>query len=279
MTLPHATFDLVRRLENARLPFEVARLEAIRDDAETGLDLRLERFGAAVAPVSPIEPELDFVNRIERLGPADAGRVPEILSFYESHGVEPWLELAPDREGDVLGAALAPAAPRVVGFHAVVYGPPECRRHAPVDVRRAEGREAMEAAARLQLAGHGVPPAAVAAHGPSLAAAVEAVGGRLYVAHLDGTPAAAAILTISDGIAYLANAATLPAFRGRGCQTALIAARVADAAEAGCELITSGAEFGSPSQRNLERAGLRVGYTKPVLRLTPPAGRGPAATA
>jgi hypothetical protein len=84
--------------------------------------------------------------------------------------------------------------------------------------------------------------------------------------------AAAAALTVADGIGYLANAATLAAFRHRGCQGALIAARVADAADGGCDLVTSGAKFGSSSQRNLQRAGFRLAYTKPVLRLTARAG-------
>jgi hypothetical protein len=50
-------------------------------------------------------------------------------------------------------------------------------------------------------------------------------------------------------------------------QTALIARRIADAEAAGAELICSGATLGSASQRNLERAGLKLAYTKTVWRL------------
>src|SRR5215207_7589983 len=67
LTLPPVDHALARRLEDAGAAFSVARLEAIRDRPETGLDLRIERFGAAIAPASPAVPELDFVNRIERL--------------------------------------------------------------------------------------------------------------------------------------------------------------------------------------------------------------------
>jgi ribosomal protein S18 acetylase RimI-like enzyme len=278
LPLPPVDHELVRRLEETAAAFGVARLEALRDRPETGLELRLERFGEAIAPVSPAQRELDFVNRIERLGPADAGQVDEILAFYASHGVDPWLELAPQRDVEALGAALGRAGPRIVGVHAVLYGRPEGGPARDIAVGRAEGAE-VEAAARLLLEGYGVPESAVPTHGQALAAAVQAAGGSLYVARDDGAPAAAAVLTIADGVGYLASAATLPAYRSRGCQTALIAARVAAAAAAGCDLITSGAEFGSPSQRNLERAGLRVAYTKPVLRLTARAERTPAATA
>jgi hypothetical protein len=55
--------------------------------------------------------------------------------------------------------------------------------------------------------------------------------------------------------------------RGRGCQSALLSRRIADAAAAGCDSVASLAEFGSGSHRNLERAGLRVAFTQAVWRL------------
>jgi GNAT superfamily N-acetyltransferase len=91
-------------------------------------------------------------------------------------------------------------------------------------------------------------------------------GVRAYLARVDGAPAAAAALRLCDGLALLANASSLPAFRRRGCQTALIGRRLADARAAGCELVCALAAFASPSQRNLERAGLRLAYTKAVWR-------------
>jgi GNAT superfamily N-acetyltransferase len=135
------------------------------------------------------------------------------------------------------------------------------------------------AAARLILDAFGVPPDVAQRHGPALVEAAGRSGGRLYLAAVEERPVAGAILTIRDGIGYLAMAGTLPEFRGLGCQGALIAARAAAAAAAGCELVVATAEFASASQRNLERAGLRVAYTKPVLRLTARAERPPAATA
>jgi ribosomal protein S18 acetylase RimI-like enzyme len=278
MTLPPVTFELVRRLEDAALQFGVARLGAIRDRPETGLDLRIERFGAAIAPASPTQPELDFVNRIEGFGIGDVARLDQILDFYGSLGIDPWLELAPEAGVEEIGTMLARAGARIVGFHAVLYARPRRAPSGAVDVRRTGGTEG-EAAARILLEGHAVPEVLRPTHGSALAAAVEQAEGSLYVATVGGLRAAAAVLTIADGIGYLANAATLPAFRRRGCQRALIAARVADAADAGCDLVTSGAEFGSYSQRNLERAGFRLAYMKPVLRLTARAGSARTCTA
>ena len=89
-------------------------------------------------------------------------------------------------------------------------------------------------------------------------------GWRLYIATVDGTPAAFAALFVRDGVGSLAGAATVPALRGRGCQTALLHRRIADADDDGCDLIASQATPGSVSQRNMERAGLRIAYTKAI---------------
>jgi hypothetical protein len=94
---------------------------------------------------------------------------------------------------------------------------------------------------------------------------------RRYVATTDGRPVAGAVLNVVDGVGYLANAATIPDGRGRGCQGALIRRRILDAADAGCDLITSLATFGSASHRNMERAGLGLTYTLATWRVRPDA--------
>jgi len=83
-------------------------------------------------------------------------------------------------------------------------------------------------------------------------------GTRLYIASVDGVPAAAAALDIRDGIGHLTAGATLPQFRRRGCQTALIERRLADAQEEGCDLALGNAAPYSGSRHNMERAGMRT---------------------
>jgi len=60
----------------------------------------------------------------------------------------------------------------------------------------------------------------------------------------------------------MANALTAPAFRGRGCQTALLHRRIQDAAGAGCDLLVSQCSPGTASERNQLRAGFRAAGTK-----------------
>ena len=72
----------------------------------------------------------------------------------------------------------------------------------------------------------------------------------------------AATLSIHDGLAELFGASTRPTFRNRGVQTALLASRLAEAQRQGCDLAMVHTEPGSASQRNVERLGFRLAYTK-----------------
>jgi GNAT superfamily N-acetyltransferase len=83
-----------------------------------------------------------------------------------------------------------------------------------------------------------------------------------YLARIDGRVAGGATLAIRGRIAGLFGASTLPDYRKRGVQTALLNLRLHRAAEAGCELAMSLAQPGSISQRNITRLGFQTLYTR-----------------
>lgn len=83
-----------------------------------------------------------------------------------------------------------------------------------------------------------------------------------YLAELDGVPVAAGAFSVGEGVALLAGASTVPAARRQGAQRALLQARLRAAASEGCELAMMGAAPGSASQRNAERQGFRIAYTR-----------------
>jgi GNAT superfamily N-acetyltransferase len=91
------------------------------------------------------------------------------------------------------------------------------------------------------------------------AARAEAVS---FLGEWAGQPIAAGSLTIHEGIALLAGASTIPEWRGRGAQKMLLGARLKYALEIGCDVAMMCAEPGSISQRNAERHGFRVAYTR-----------------
>ncbi len=92
-----------------------------------------------------------------------------------------------------------------------------------------------------------------------------AAGVTRYVAVRDGAFAGGAGLRLADGIAQFAGAATAPAHRRRGIQSALLSARLADAAEAGCSIAVITTQPGSTSQQNAQRRGFDLLYTRAVL--------------
>jgi hypothetical protein len=85
---------------------------------------------------------------------------------------------------------------------------------------------------------------------------------RCYLGYVDETPAALGILHIANEVGSMANGLTIPALRGRGCQTALLHRRIHDAALAGCNLMVSQCRPGVTSQNNQLRAGFHIAGSK-----------------
>jgi ribosomal protein S18 acetylase RimI-like enzyme len=249
--------SLARRLEDVQNRFMLEWL--------AGMGADVERFGGAVAVVDPSRPEVDFVNRVYGIWPDDADHVPELAARYREHGVRGWLELAPCERFEQLANALTAVGAGQIGYHTVLHGAAS-ERPLP-GVVEIESAPDPQVFADVLLRGHGVPEGARVRDRASVARWGELETWRLDLARIDGEPAGAALLSLEDDIGYLANASTLPEYRRRGVQTVLIARRIEDAAAAGCDTVCSGAAFGSSSQRNLQRAGLQVAYTKAVWRL------------
>lgn len=89
-----------------------------------------------------------------------------------------------------------------------------------------------------------------------------------FLAELEGQPGAAGSLFIHDGVALFAGAATIPQMRRRGLQAALLQERMRYAFDHGCDLAMMVAEAGSNSQRNAERKGFQIAYTRIKWRLS-----------
>lgn len=87
---------------------------------------------------------------------------------------------------------------------------------------------------------------------------------RPFVATIEGKPVACGTgLVIPEHRVFaLCGAGTLADFRGRGLQTALLRARMAAAIVAGCDYVVVVTQGGTTSQRNAERLGFRVAYSK-----------------
>ena len=98
-------------------------------------------------------------------------------------------------------------------------------------------------------------------------ARLSVVCATCFVAEKDGTPIATAALFMHEGTALLAGASTIPSGRNQGAQNALLDARLQAAASNGCDLAMMVAAPGSASQRNAERQGFRIAYTRTKWQL------------
>ena len=91
-----------------------------------------------------------------------------------------------------------------------------------------------------------------------------------FIAELDGKPGATGMLCLHDGVVLFSGASTIPEMRRCGFQAALLEARMRYAYEHGCPLAMMVTEAGSQSQRNAERKGFRIAYTRTKWRLDRP---------
>jgi GNAT superfamily N-acetyltransferase len=88
-----------------------------------------------------------------------------------------------------------------------------------------------------------------------------------FLVEREGQAIATGSMAVVDDIALLAGASTIPAGRGLGAQTLLLTARLGEARRRGCTIAMMVANPGSTSQRNAERRGFRVAYTRTKWRL------------
>ncbi|PTL83532.1 GNAT family N-acetyltransferase [Vitiosangium sp. GDMCC 1.1324] len=98
---------------------------------------------------------------------------------------------------------------------------------------------------------------------------VRTEGNTCFLALQEGEPRGVGVVSATDGVALLSADGVVPPFRGRGLQVALIRARMAWAAERGCDVVTASTEPLTASQRSYEKAGFRCAYPKLVMMRPP----------
>lgn len=95
-----------------------------------------------------------------------------------------------------------------------------------------------------------------------------AAGSPMCLAAFDGgqiVAGAGGLIVPEHKMAAFFGAGTLPQYRNRGIQSAFMQERLRIAQEAGCDLAITLTMPGTVSQRNVERAGFRIAYTKVVV--------------
>ena len=99
----------------------------------------------------------------------------------------------------------------------------------------------------------------------ALEAFADVPGFLYYLATIGGEIAGVATMRLDGEVAQLCGATTLPAFRRRGVQTALLRTRLAEARRAGARLAVMTTAPGSKSQENGQRQGFVLLYSRAQL--------------
>jgi len=260
-----ADLDLARRLERSEAMGGVHFVEArSRLSPETGAQW-IEVAGAYAmfdGPESPVT-QTFCLGLFAKPAPADLDR---LEALFQERGAPVCHEVSP-LAGVPLADQLSRRGYRPVEFTSVMYQPlaPAAHSSGPYNPRLKT---------RLMASGEEDLWSRISARGwserPELTEFVLGVGRVIasstgcfcFFAHLNEEPVATGVLRCHEGVALFGGASTVPEARKQGAQRALLDARMNMAASQGCDLAMMCAEPGSASQRNAERQGFRIAYTR-----------------
>jgi len=211
------------------------------------------------------------MNRVLGLGlaqPFDDETLDAVIDVYRSVGVPRFLLLPSPRAKGIDEAHLLRRGFVQPSRMAKLFRRPDSSASAltALEINTISRSEA-DVYGRVVAAGHDDPPDLAAAH----AATIGMPQWRHYLAYdRDGAAVAGATLFWSDAIAWCGFSSTLPAARGRGAHSALLARRIRDAAQLGCTLVACETveeteARPNPAYRNMRRAGFEVAYMRPNL--------------
>jgi GNAT superfamily N-acetyltransferase len=258
------TDELARRLE-------FAEAADAADCAEAACSLDPDRRPAAksaaggyLAFCGPASPLTHAVG-IGMHGPVNEAELDEVEEFFTTREAPVTIDVTPHTHSTV-AELLSERGYRISEFNNVLVRPvrgdeepPECP--AAGVMRRANPDES-EVYARTIVSGFMSRPEI---NDEELLVGRIIFGMRhaqAWLAEVGGEIAGGCAISIRNGVASCFADSTLPAFRGNGVHTALICARIAQAIQAGCDIITAGTQPGSTSQRNYQRLGFVVAYSK-----------------
>ena len=258
---PLADLALARRLERAEALSNIAFVEAhARLDPALGATWR--EIDGTCAMFDGLGSPCTQTFGLGAFAPGRAEDLAELEAFFQSRGSVVLHEVSPLADASVL-ELLPSRGYRPIEFSSVMYRPTTGMPEAESSIRvRAVAAGEEQLWAETGAAGwQDVLAVAGLVHELGMIMA-HTHGIDCMLAELDGRPIAAGAISIREGVALMAGASTIPEWRGRGAQNALFSARLRCAATQGAGLAMIVAQPGSASQRNAERHGFRIAYTR-----------------
>ncbi|MEH7381034.1 GNAT family N-acetyltransferase [Bacillus sp. JJ1533] len=260
------TKKLAQTLETSEIEMLNSRLSTIQAIEGNPMDVEIEQFGNATAFLVKNIPGPSF-NTVKGLSDGDEDYIEQIIHFYKQKDIPVRFELTPGHVSSEFLTYLSNKGFYQYDFHTTLYSEldslSETDYPSKISIRDFQ-RDEFDLFAEIYTKGFGMR--AFLKDGVSINNQIlyDHENWSFYLASFDGKPAGSGVLFTGNGIGTLASATTLPEYRNQGIQTALIKQRFQKALEQECGLIVGQARFGSVSQNNMERAGMRIGYTKAI---------------
>jgi len=260
---PFPDHDLARRLERAEAATNAAFVDA-RGELDPGVGSGWIDVAGVYALFDGVGSPLTQTFGLGLFDPVGGEELDQIEAFFRGRGAPVLHEVSPYLPAETLGE-LNRRGYRPVEFSTVLVRPIGGGFEdvlPPLALREIEGGEE-ELWSRVAAEGWRSESAELGDFMEAFGQVVtRARGVHCFLAELEGRPIAAATLSIHGTVALLAGASTIPEGRRRGAQNALLRARLRFAAARGAELAMMAAQPGSGSQRNAQRQGFRVAYTR-----------------
>lgn len=261
---PFADIELARRLERTEAQGSVNFIEA-RTEAFPELGAQWIEVAGAYAMLDAPGSPLSQTFCLGVFQPVSAAELDRLEEFFLSNSAEVFHEVCPLADMSVF-ALIRERGYQPIEFSNVLYRPitPDLRIDAPRNERikvRVIGKDETELWAQTAFAGWS-EFAEFADFFRDLSKVAAHSKGPSFIAELEGKPIATGALTIAGDVALLAGASTIPEARRQGAQLALLEERLRYAAKQGCTVAMMVASPGSGSQRNAERHGFRIAYTR-----------------
>ena len=264
-TYPFADLALSRRLERTEAQSNIDFVEARAKAYPESRAVHVEVAGAH-AMFDGVDSPLTqtFCLGIEQ--PVTKADLDRIESFFRDLGAPVFHEVSPLADPTAL-ALLSESGYEPFEFTSVMYQPIRADMFADASKQggvraRVIGLDENEVWAETSARGWSESPELSAFMLTFSRVSALKTSGHAFLAELEGKPIAAGGLTIHGGVALFAGASTVPEGRRQGAQNALLEARLRFAAERGCDVAMMCALPGSASQRNAERQGFRIAYTR-----------------
>jgi hypothetical protein len=259
---------LARRLERTEAAVGTS-FTAIRQRRAPEVGATWHDFDGTYAFFDGVDSPMTQSFGLGMFAPASVDTLAAIEAFFAQRGADTMHEVSPLAGIETIGR-LADRGYRPIELSTVLVQATDDRSAAPaaggLRVRVIEPAD-RTAWTETSVRGWATDPAVVRVIQTIAETAVENPAMVHFIVERDGVAVATASLGIHDGVALFAGASTIPAGRGLGAQGLLIAARLVEARRRGCEVAMIVAEPGSTSQRNAERGGFRVAYTRTKWRL------------